>query len=441
MRVFNMNKKLKSFALAVAAVLGGGGLASAQQGAPVPPPASVSPYQLAPAPVLVSQPSPSDASYAASCVSKGGGGCDGNCGGHDCENCNCRDPRGLWGGFEFMFMWGKGQDLPPLVTTSSLPTPINEAGRIGFPNTSVLYGADRVGDQFQAAGRFTIGKWFDEEESMGVGIRYLMSEGDRSRFSLDSDQNSVIARPFYNVDPLNTGSDSWIVAYPGVATGNVSVATSSDMYNIDVLGRVNLDFGTNHRLDLIGGFQNARLDTGLMVVNSTTVLGNNDVYQMQDGFDARNIFNGGSIGVWYERYRGPWVVSMLAKFSIGQMSETVRIRGSNTVDTGGGPVTTPGGLLAQPTNIGDYHRNETAFVPEFALNLNRRLTDHLDLSFGYTIIYFSSVVLAGDQIDVGVNGAQLLNGPQLAPFRPAFNGFNDTDYFVHGITLGLNFHF
>lgn len=444
MRVFIMNMKLKSFALAVASVLGGAGLASAQQFGPSAPAPGMSPYQLSAMPVMYTQPSPSDGSCVDGCASKNGGGYAHTCRDDGCGE--CRDPRGLWGGVEYVFLFPKGRDLPALVTTSPLTTPPQDAGVRGLPTTQVLFGNDRYGDQLQSAARLTVGKWFDDEESVGVGIRFLGTEGDRTRYSLDSGENPIISRPFYNNDPLVNAEDADRIAYPGRFTGNVGVQTSSDMHSFDVLGRVNLDYGSNYRLDVIGGYQNTRLDDGVVISSFSTDVGgiNNPVgttIGIVDGFDARNIFNGGSLGLWYEHYRGPWVVSAMAKFSIGQMSETVRISGSNTVDSGGGPVTTAGGLLAQPTNIGTYHRKETAFVPEFALNLNRRLTDHLDLSVGYTIIYFNSVVLAGDQIDTVVNGTQLLGGNLLGPPNPAFQGFNDSDYFVHGLSLGLNFHF
>jgi len=438
MRVFIMNMKLKSFALAVSAVLGSAGFASAQQWAPSSP----SPYQLSAAPAMYSQASPSDESCVAGCTNKGGGHA-GSCG----DGCSeCRDPRGLWGGVEFVFLFPKGRELPALVTTSTPNTPAFQAGVLGLPTTQVLFGNDRIGDQLHAAARITVGKWLDDEESVGVGVRYFGTEGDRTSFSLDSTENPIIARPFYNSDPLVDAQDSLRIAYPGRFTGNVGVTTSSDLYSFDVLGRVNLDYGSNYRLDVIGGYQNTRLDDGLTIGSFTTDVGgiNNPLgttIAIVDGFDARDIFNGGSLGLWYEHYRGPWVVAAMAKFGLGQMSETVRISGSNTVNTGGGPVTTPGGLLAQPTNIGTYHRKETAFVPEFALNLNRRLTDHLDVTVGYSIIYFSSVVLAGDQIDTVVNGTQILGGPLLGPADPSFQGFNDSDYFVHGLSLGLNFHF
>lgn len=434
MRVFIMKMTLKRFALAIATILGGAGLADAQDvGRYQLPPG---PYQSAVAPVGYMD----AASCVDGCTAKGGAA---NC--HDGSCTECRDPTGIWGGVEFVFLFPKGRDLPALVTTATAATPPSDAGALGFPNTSILYGADRVGDQFQAAGRITVGKWFDEEESIGLGVRFLGTEGDRGRFNLSSDENPIIARPFFNNDPLVNQQDALLIAYPGLTTGNIAVATSSDMYNLDVLGRVNLDFGSNYRLDLIGGYQNTRLDDGVAISSLSTVVGGNlplgSTYRFQDSFDARNIFNGGSLGLWYEHYRGPWVISAMGKFSVGQMSETIRIRGTNTADTGGGPVTGPGGLLAQPTNIGTYHRKETGFVPEFALNLNRRLTDHLDLTVGYSIMYFNSVVLAGDQIDTTVNGSQIQNGPLVGPASPAFNGFNDTDYFVHGLTLGLGFHF
>lgn len=437
-----MKMSLKSLAVAIATVLGGAGTASAQQWAPAgyqPPAAAANPY-FAGAQTIAAQASPSDV-VSGACTDKAGafGLGDGSC--SDCDD--CRDPSGVWGGVEFIFLFPKGRRLPPLVTTSPAGTPQGNAGVL--PGATILFGNDTIGEDFQPAGRATLGKWFDEGESIGAGIRFFGMAGSDAGFTTDSTATPIIGRPFFNIDPLVNAQDALLVAYPGLATGTINVATSSALYQADALLRVNLDYGSNHRLDVIGGYQFTRLDDGVTVDSLSTIVGGNlpvgSTFAFRDSFDAKNEFHGGSLGLIYEHCRGPWMLSGLAKFSVGQMNETVTIAGTNTVQIGGIPATTEGGLLAQTTNIGVYKRRETAFVPELAINLNRRITDHLDFTVGYSIIYFSSVVLAGDQIDMTVNGSQLTGGALVGDPRPTFLGFNDGDYFVHGLSLGLGFHF
>ena len=61
---------------------------------------------------------------------------------------------------------------------------------------------------------------------------------------------------------------------------------------------------------------------------------------------------------------------------------------------------------------------------------------------GYSFIYWSRVVRPGDQIELDVNPDLL--PPELDPvegaLRPRF-AFNDTDYWLHGLNVGLECRF
>jgi len=165
-------------------------------------------------------------------------------------------------------------------------------------------------------------------------------------------------------------------------------------------------------------------------------------FNIVDDFATRNEFQGGSLGFWYEKYRGPWTVSLLGKLSIGRMHEEIRIRGNTVVtDVLNNQTAFDGGLLAQPTNIGVYARNQTAFIPELNFNLSRQLTQRLDFTVGYTFVWFSTVVLAGDQVDLRVNDTQMLGGPLVGPANPGPPAFHDTNYYVHALSFGINYRF
>jgi hypothetical protein len=55
------------------------------------------------------------------------------------------------------------------------------------------------------------------------------------------------------------------------------------------------------------------------------------------------------------------------------------------------------------------------------------------LMAGYSFIYWSNVVLAGNQIDTTVDPSQLATST-----RPAFN-FTRTDYWAQGLSLGAEY--
>jgi hypothetical protein len=61
---------------------------------------------------------------------------------------------------------------------------------------------------------------------------------------------------------------------------------------------------------------------------------------------------------------------------------------------------------------------------------------------GYSLIYWSSVARAGDQISLDVNQTYLpraFDDPE-GPARPAF-AWRDTDFWAQGINLGLDYRF
>lgn len=446
MRVLIMKAKLTNVAIAAFLTLAVTGPAVGQQpsgpsyGSPGPGAYPVSPEMMQPQWVIPTShgvavdPAPGKAGCA-------GGGCTDP----QCAYCGSVCSSGIWGSAEYLMLWARGRALPPLVTSSPQGTPANAAGVL--PNADILYGADHVGNDMLSAGRLTLGLWLDSGDTLGLAIRILGSETDQSGYNASSGGNPILARPFYNVDPLVNAQDALLVAYPGLDAGSVVVSTSSALFNGEVLGRINLDMDQCTRIDLVGGYHFSLIDDGLTIENTSTVTGGTNypigtVFTGIDDFNTRNEFHGGAIGVWYERYRGPWTISALAKVSIGQNNQSIRIRGSNTVvDIGGGSITTDGNLLAQPTNIGEWSQTKTIWIPELSLNLSRQITQRWDVTIGYTFLYWSSVVTAGDQIDTVVNGTQLLGGNLVGPARPAEPNFVDTSYWVHALSLGMNFRF
>ncbi|MCE9524663.1 MAG: BBP7 family outer membrane beta-barrel protein, partial [Planctomycetales bacterium] len=71
----------------------------------------------------------------------GSAGCQGNCGWISDGGCEeeCCYPQ-TTARLEYLMWWGRGQNIPALVTTSPNGTPQNEAGVLGFPNTTTLFG-------------------------------------------------------------------------------------------------------------------------------------------------------------------------------------------------------------------------------------------------------------------------------------------------------------
>jgi hypothetical protein len=113
------------------------------------------------------------------------------------------------------------------------------------------------------------------------------------------------------------------------------------------------------------------------------------------------------------------------------MREVVTIDGQTTIVTPGPAMTTSTtpGPLAGAANSGRHLNDEFAVSPELMVNCRYAVTECLDLSFGYSFIYWSSVAQAGNQID------SMLNDP------PGAFSLNSGSYWVHGLNAGASFRF
>ena len=83
-------------------------------------------------------------------------------------------------------------------------------------------------------------------------------------------------------------------------------------------------------------------------------------------------------------------------------------------------------------------------MPEAGINFGYALTHHIRLTFGYTLLYWSNVFRAGDQIDRGLNPSELAavfgRGPSTGAARPTYT-FQSTDFWAQGLNFGLQFRY
>jgi hypothetical protein len=361
-----------------------------------------------------------------------------------------RPDLGVWVSLDYMCAWAKGSSLPPLITTG-VP---GQDGVLGMPSTQVLFGGTTVGDEMQGGGRINFGAWLDSCERIGVGGKFFALGGDPDRFDGASDITGtpVLARPFFNSDPLVNAQDSLIITRPGVRRGTAPVEADSDFLSAEAYARWLVYRTPRRRLDLLAGYQFARIDDSLSISHRMTQIAGSVAFPagtqfaFQDLFDARNTYHGGELGLLGEYDLDRVTMSMMAKLGLGNMEQQVSIRGNSSV-TDIANVTTnyAGGLLAlpnPPSNIGSYTHNSFVFVPEVEIKLSYHMTRNLDLSIGYSLLFFTDVALAADQFDMSrqgtptVNASQLLGGGAGVPGNPLFSGVRDSTYWVQGLTLG-----
>jgi hypothetical protein len=358
----------------------------------------------------------------------------------------------VWFGAEFLLGWIKNGHVPPLVTTG----PPAGAGTLGQPGTVVLFGPDSdLTHSPLPGGRFTVGAWVDECHICGLEGSYffLSPRGNSFEAAGDGSPGSpVLARPFFNT--ALGREDSELVAFPGVLAGRIRVEPSSRLQGFEVNGLCNVCRTCNPcgccnwSIDALAGFRYLDLDDGLRITENLSVLPGvpglgGSQFVVQDSFGAHNQFYGGQLGLRGAAWLGQFFATANLKVALGDSQEGVDISGFTQITTPAGAVSTlPGGLLALPSNSGHFYRDRFAVVPEANLTVGYQVTDNVSVSIGYTFLYWSNVVRAGDQIDRAVNPAALpINGAAGAPSsRPAF-GFHDTDFWAQGLTFGLEFRF
>jgi Putative beta barrel porin-7 (BBP7) len=360
-----------------------------------------------------------------------------------CDDCGyCGFPTGrAWISAEYLLWWTKGDRLPPLLTTSPPGTPLADAGVIGRPGTTVLFGDDRVNDDVRSGGRFTGGFWLNRAHATGIEASFFFLEEENTSFSAASSGIPILARPFFDV--LAGQNNSLKIAYPGLVSGSFFARETSELLGTDIYLRQNICCGCCSRVDLLAGYRFLSLSEGLNITEIEIATSPNDSLFgipifINEGFDTKNRFHGGEIGFIAECARDEFFVRFIGKLALGGTSRTVSIHGGTRVD--GFPADN-GGLLALPSNIGQYHSTEFSVVPELGIQVGCQVTERLRVMAGYSFLYWTNVARPGDEIDLAVNTSQPPLGDRLVgQARPGFL-FRDSDYWAHGFSFGVEFRY
>ena len=131
----------------------------------------------------------------------------------------------FWIRGEYLHWWTDGLEVPPLVTSSPAGTPQNEAGILGQPSTSVLFGDTGLNDDNRSGGQVTFG-CCPAGCNVGIEVSYLVLEQESVSFQSTSQGDPVLARPFFNVETQR--NDAYLVAFSELAEGSVSVAANTE---------------------------------------------------------------------------------------------------------------------------------------------------------------------------------------------------------------------
>ncbi len=414
-------------------------------------------------------------------------GCDcEQCGGTSCTTCTscclANDPGQWFVRAEYLLWATKGMYIPPLATTG--PSAVNP-GILGQPGTVILFGDEAINGDMRSGGRISLGTWLDPSQTWGLNAEYFGLQDAGESFFAISNANGVptISRPYFTVfgidefgDLKPAGENAQLVALEDVLRGSLRVNTNTSFQGGGVFLRHTFccknrcwdswdkDYtsctgsscddassGTSGgvpggvRVGMFGGYRFMLLGDGVSITEDLEAISTAPVDQgrflINDSFNSNNQFHGGELGFIAEARRARWTMELISRLALGNNRQTVRIDGSTVIsgsqqDDG----TYQGGLLALPTNIGSYTRDQFSVIPQINANLGYNLTPSLRVIAGYTFLYWGNVARAGEQISLDVNETYIPAGfetPQ-GPARPAFV-WRSNDFWAQGLNLGLDY--
>jgi hypothetical protein len=281
-------------------------------------------------------------------------------------------------------------------------------------------------------GRLALGCWLVEDNPWFVGgIRDLGVEatfflvGSRS-ITAQNNQAPNLVRPFSDVN--NDVESGFVVTAPGVASGGLTAFSQiSNLWGTELNLWKNLYYdcpGTSHSLSGIAGFRYLSADylaqisslsnfkPGLTASSPFFPLAG-DTLSVLDSFTTHNRFYGGQVGIVGQVQPAcGFVLQAAAKLALGVTTEDLFIAGSQLRTLPNGPtISSGGGVLALPSNIGHFQRNEFAQVPELELRMLGRVTDHITLTAGFSLLDWTRLLRAVSQIDHEVDSTQIPNFP------------------------------
>ncbi|MFK8111879.1 MAG: BBP7 family outer membrane beta-barrel protein [Rubripirellula sp.] len=357
----------------------------------------------------------------------------------------------LWLRAEYLHWWTEGMDTPALVTTSTAGTPQNQAAILGEPGASILFGGREINDDSESGIRTRAGFWLNSQRAFAIESEYFQLRDQDDRYNASGDGSNIVGRPFFDI--TNGRETAQLVSFPGLVSGAVSIGSKTELKSFLLNGRASLcpthgsacdAPGQHDRVDWIVGYRYLELDDRITFAESLNSLVPTapGTLGISESFRTKNEFNGLQLGVVYQaNFRRAWLESLL-RVAVGHNTQKVQIQGGTAITENGTTDNFSGGLLAQRTNIGNFERDQFTMIPEIGLTFGFRVTDWMHATVGYTVLYYPSVVRAGDQIDTDVNPNLL--APEMNPFsgtlRPRFQ-YNESDYWAQGINLGAEFRF
>jgi len=329
---------------------------------------------------------------------------------------------------------------------------VNTAGALGQRGTQVLFGQHSINEPPYSGVRLELGGWFDDEELFGADGNGFILERRSKRFAVASNAAGNPALYFPIFSTLAGAERGIPIADPLRAfSGDAGVNSTLQLWGAEVNGMVNLFRNACLEFTGLAGFRYADLRENLQIYDTTTDLLFGNVANLNDSFTTKNQFYGGQLGSRLGVQLEHLFLDVTGKLAVGTTHQVVEVQGSIT-QAGPNPLvppglgTFPGGLFAQPSNIGRRTRDRFTVLPSLELRLSYEVAQRTRLFAGYEILSWNQVVRPGNQINHAVNLTQNAvldpngRGVLVGPAQPA-PLFQRSDFWAQGINLGLEYRY
>jgi hypothetical protein len=341
-----------------------------------------------------------------------------------------------WVSAEYLLWWVKGGHLPPLV--GSLPASQTGTNPLPPGSLTTLFGDDNFSFHEHSGGRFSAGFWLDHDHCYGIdGNGFFLSPKSRGYSAASPPGGDPIVGAIYT-DTANGQTTIIFPVNPTQADETAQASLRERLWGAEANFRTRYVTFASSPIDLLAGFRYMDLAGDLDTLSTINFHGVGS-RTFQDHFGTKNQFYGGQVGASLDMRDGPWSLLLLTKVALGGVRERLQIDGQTRENFFGGPTQTfPGGILAQPSNIGRFTSNRFAVLPEFTANLGFQIAPHVQAFFGYTFLYLSKVVRPGDAIDTVnssfIRGLIVQNPVQTVRPLPTFN---ESSFWAQGLNFGV----
>ena len=323
----------------------------------------------------------------------------------------------------YFFAWRKGRDIPPLITTA----PAGVTPALSTAGTRVVFGESNTADSPQSGVEGSLTYWVCDNMALRGGGLWVFEEKNSGSISSDSSGVPSIGLPYYNT--LSEAEGATTIALENAFSGSAKAMATNSIWGANAMIQWDCSNCYAYRIGFLAGYQHYTImDDVKLEANSDFLLLENTA-AVDNTFSAHNNFNGGALGVSFDNYCGCWELSFAGSAAFGEMSSTVKIEGTGVISPSTGQLIG----FVQDSNRGTYCSSCFAVVPEFSARVCYHFNKCFCLNVGYKAVYWSSVYLAGDQIDRRINPLAASNYPEYLNKK--------TTFWLQGVTLGFHLVF